>query len=441
MPVSMLRLFAAPLLAAMLAVGLSGCGSETESGPSGMPEIKAMRFAGVDLEYALERVAAEAGMPLALDEIAPKDLSPDLGLYRVDVDLPAGPVDRALRQLKQNAGGFDFEIIDGVIYVRSQLLVTAKTPLDLPLLAATKFEGSIEDLVKLVLSSIPSSFMTVQRVAGGPVTPTVKFDIPDGMSVRDAFLQYARLGKMGWIIHRAGHVVDDPSYGKAIVGTTIEPRRPRTSTSRLPQVYNKMSTIGSLALAAARLKTPMLVLDRTVLLNTRGFLNLSAQVDPNLPLVETLDDLGTSGWGPEAWHFKWKMEDGVPVIESSRFLYNLQGRDLFRDELLAGEFEGSLPELARWINTHFKKPSGAVLMGGEIVDGLPRGKITVAPGTTVQQALVQFAKASGVAAYVVVLDMTNPLSGKLVTHPNVWRGAYLEDLAEWTPTPEQIANP
>jgi hypothetical protein len=440
-PLPNLRPMYAALVVVALSTGLAACGSESSSPESsGLPEIRALRFAGVDLEYALERVAAEAGMPLALDEIKPKDMSPDLALYRVDLDLPAGPVDAALRALQTGAGGFEFEIVDGVIYVRSQLSLAARTPLDLPLLPEKKFKGGINELVAHILASLPTSFVTVERVVGGPEGPVVEIEIPDKSSVKDAFVQYARASKLNWAIRRAGFVVDDANYGKAIVGTTIELRRPRMSVSRLPAVYNKESTLSSLASASARLKAPMLVLDRSVVMNTRGFLNLSAQADPLMPLVETLDELGASGWGPESWHFKWKMEDGVPVIESSRFLYMLAGRDLFREELLGGDFEGTLPEFARWVNAHMKNPSGDVLMGGEITPDQPRTSLTIASGTTVQQALIEFTKASKISPYVALLDLTNPVSGQQVAHPHAWKGAYLQDLAEWLPaTPSGAA--
>jgi hypothetical protein len=77
-------------------------------------------------------------------------------------------------------------------------------------------------------------------------------------------------------------------------------------------------------------------------------------------------------------------------------------------------------------------------MCGEIVDGLKRGKITIAPGTTLQQALVAFAKASGVSINFVLLGSTNPLSGKALTHPHAWEGAFIQDLAEWIPTEEEL---
>lgn len=438
MPMTQRRRLAVPLLAACLVATALACGPETPPSASGATAIRAMRFAGVDLAWALERIAAEAGLPLVLDEIRTEDNTPDLGLYRVDVDLPAGPVDVALRELKKAAGGIDYEIANGTLYVRSNLSVTAKTPLDLPLLPKSSFKGTMADLIDYIRVTIPTSYVVIERVYGDPEPPTVEFEIAEKASVKDVLLQYAHASGLGWTMYRAGNVIDDPTQGKAVIGTTIQVRYPRTSTSRRPQVFNLESTVGALASTAARLEVPLLVLDRSVILTTRGFLNLSSQREQKLPLVENLDELAQSGWGPERWHFKWKMEDGVPVIESRDYLHRLAGRDLLRGELLAGEFEGSLPEFARWANSHMKNPTREVLMGGEIVEGLPRGKITIAPGTTLQQALIAFAKSSGVSPYVVLLGGVNPLSGKQVAHPNAWQGAFLQDLSEWVPTEEEL---
>ncbi len=438
MPMLSIPRLATPLLAGLLVAAALGCGSETDTGKTGVPQIRAMRFAGADLEFALERIAAEAGMPLALDQIRPEDNTPDLALYRVDVDLPAGPLDVALRKLQEVAGAISFELVNGVIYVRSNLLTTTKTPIDLPLIPKASFKGNLSAVATLIRDSIPKSYIVVELVTGDPESPVVEFEVADKASVKDVLLQYASAAKLGWTMYRAGNVVKDTEHGISIVGTTIQARYPRTSLSRRPRGYNLMSTTGALATESARLGVPMLVLDRSVVLNTRGFLNLSSQNASGYPLVETIDDLAQSGWGEDRWHFKWKMDGDVPVIESRDFLNRLAGRDLLRAELLSGEFEGSLAELARWFNTHMKKTTTDVFMGGEIAEGQKRGKFTVAPGTTVQQALVAFAKASGVSPYVVLLGNYNPLSGKLIAHPNAWQGAYLQDLSEWTPTKEEL---
>ncbi len=428
------RLLTAPVVAAWLIAASIGCGSGPGADKAAMPEIKALHFSGVDLEYALERIAAEAGIPLALDEVRPDDSSPDLGLYRVDIDLPAGPLDEALHTLAQATGGIDFEIVEGVLYVRSNLLVSDKTPIDLPLLGKTSFKGTLDQLLKHVRTVVPKFYVTVDHDAGTPAAPEVEFEIADKASVKQVLLQYAAASKLGWRMFRAGQVLDDPKLGVVVVGTTISLRAPRTSTSRLPEAYSPLCTTSALASASARLGVPILVLDRSVMMTTRGSLNLSLQADGKMPLRETIDELGESGFGPEQWHFRWKTIDDVPVIESRAFLHQLAGRDLLREELLAGEFEGSLPELTRWINTHRKRPTHEVLMGGEAVEGQRRGKITIAPGTTVQRALVMFAKSSAVSPYVLLVGDTNPLTGALLSDRNSWQGAFVQDLSEWLPT-------
>ncbi len=85
-------------LIAVLASGAAGCGEEMAASeePAQPHVVPALRFAGVNLIYALRRVAAEAKLLLALDELQPRDLGPDLNRFRVDVDLPAGPVQEAL---------------------------------------------------------------------------------------------------------------------------------------------------------------------------------------------------------------------------------------------------------------------------------------------------------------------------------------------------------
>src|SRR5262249_20389930 len=84
---------------------------------------------------------------------------------------------------------------------------------------------------------------------------------------------------------------------------------------------------------------------------------------------------------------------------------------------------------------HMKDANGDVLMGGEIVDGQPRGKVKAEAGTTVAQAIEQFARTSRTSPYVLILDMQNPFTGTFTEHPRAWHGAYLQDLSEWRSQP------
>ena len=427
-------------LAATLALALLqvACGGSKKGAGPGGPNVPALRFAGVNLEYALERIATEAGVVVALDEITPQDQSPDLSLIRVDLDLPAGPLDNAMRLLREKVGGFDYQIYPDVLYVRSNMLVDQKTSIDLPLLDAGHFEGDLGGLVRMIMQQHPTSYIDVQYIQGAGAGGMVKMDIKDKSSVKDVLLQYAAASKYGWAMRRAGHLTKDANGRPAIYGTSIEPRGPRTGTSRLPAVYNRLSGASALANASKRLDTPLVVYDRTVLQDVRGIMNLALQSDPILPLDKTLDNLSQSGFGPTSWHFKWKDVDGVPVVMTNHFLYYLRGRDILSRTLLPGEFEGSLGELARWINTHMKDANGDVLMGGEIVDGQPRGKVKAEAGTTVAQAIEQFARTSRTSPYVLILDMQNPFTGMFVELPHAWHGAYLQDLAEWRSQPGDL---
>ena len=406
-----------------LAVLQSGCGGskKKEAGPGG-PNVPALRFAGVDLEYALDRIATEAGVVIALDEIMPQDQSPDLSLVRVDLDLPAGSLNQTLRLLREKVGGFDYQIYPDVLYVRSNLLIDQKTSIDEPLLEGGRFEGDLAGLAKMIMAHHPSSYIDVQYVQGHAAGGIVKLDIPDKSSVKDALIQYAAAAKYGWVMRRAGHLTKDPQGKPAIFGTSIEPRDPRPGTSRLPLIYNRLSGAAALANASKRLDTPLVVYDRSVLQDTRGIMNLVLQNDPFLPRDETLDNLSQSGFGPASWHFHWKDVDGVPVLMTNHFLYYLRGRDILGRTLLPGEFEGSLPELARWINSHVKDPSGDVLMGGEIVDGQPKGVVKAEAKTTVAQAIERFAKTSRTPPLRDHPRPAEPVHGPRSSIIRAWRG-------------------
>lgn len=425
--------------ALVLGLFLGACGGEKRRavGPEG-PDVPALRFAGVSLDYALERITTEAGLVLALDEIRSKSQPLDLSLIRVDLDLPAGPLDHAMHLLREKVGGFDYQILPEVLYVRSNLLVDQKTSIDLPLLDAGHFKGDLGGLVRMIMQQRPSSYIKVRYVQDKAVGGVVDLDIADKASVKDVLIQYAAAAKFGWAMRRGGGMSKDKEGRPAVLGTSITPLEPRPGISRLPEVYARRSGTAALANASKRLDTPFVVYDRSVLQEVRGIMNLAMQTDPILPLDETLNNLSQSGFGPASWHFKWKMVDGVPVLMTNHFLYYLRGRDLLARTLLPGEFEGSLPELARWINSNVKDANGEVLMGGEIVDGLPKGKVKAEAGTTVAQAIEEFARSSRSSPYVIVLDMQNPFTGTLVEQPGAWRGAYLQDLAEWRSKPGDL---
>ncbi|HTO53914.1 MAG TPA: hypothetical protein VMR50_11050 [Myxococcota bacterium] len=410
----------------------AGCGGKKEAEA---PKVPLLRFAGVNLEYALGRVATEAGWVLALDEINPKDLSPDLGLKRVDLDIPAGTLDDAMRRLRDQVGGFQYSLEDGIVYVRSDSLAGQKTSLDEPLLKGGKFHGDLGDLILSIMREHPSSFIRLTRVQDGFAGGAVDIEIPKDASVRTALVTYARAAKAGWVIRRSNELIHDEQGRPAVVGTGIQPLGPRPAPTSLPDIYTKLSGTSALADMVLRLNQPLLVYDRSALQDVRGVLDFSILGDPKMPLPKSLELLAKSGWGPQNWHFHYREEDGVTVLRTNTFLYYLRGRDFLANPMLGGDFEGSLPELARWINAHQKSPTGDVLMGGEIADGMRKGKIHVESGQTIHQVLLAFTKASGISPYVVVLDMLNPISGMMVERAGAWKGAFIMDLTDWHTNP------
>src|SRR5262249_46574026 len=273
----------------------SGCGAKKEVEA---PKVPALRFAGVDVEYALQRIATEAGWVLCLDEASPKDKAPDLALVRIDTDFPAGTLDETMRRLRDLVGMFSYTLENGVLYVRSNELAKDKTTLDAPMLKGGRFKGELAELIPAIMREHPTAFIHLQQISGGFAGPPTEMDIPKNASVKDALLLYARSAKAGWLIHRTAEFTRDATGAPAIVGTTTEPRGPRRTTSRVPIVYNRMSGISALADASIRTNTPFVVYERSLLQDTRGILNFGINTDPKEPLERTFKLLGESGFGP-----------------------------------------------------------------------------------------------------------------------------------------------
>ena len=104
-----------------------------------------------------------------------------------------------------------------------------------------------------------------------------------------------------------------------------------------------------------------------------------------------MEAVGALAWGGvqhEEDDYTWEWLDGVIHVRSRFYSFNLPGQDLLNDTVTAGKFEGTLPELARWINENRSKPPKKVLMGGEITGKGPASKLEIAEGTTVEEALL-----------------------------------------------------
>ncbi|MCP4002840.1 MAG: hypothetical protein GY725_01465 [bacterium] len=410
-----------------------GCSQQPELSETALRPVGELRFAGVDLIYALRRVAANADLPLVLDEIRPKDGSPDLLLYRIDIDLPAGPLQTALEILQEETqDAFSFEIRDRVLYVRSRILIGTETVLDEKFIRPPfEFEGTLEDLLTRIMNKRPWTFLRILK--GKAPMKQAKFTVQDETtSSLELMLRHAEHSGQGWHMPRAGYVKEKTEKNTTFVGSSVMPWSSLTSTNRIPDRVGPGITLNALANLRKRTATSMLVLDRSVWQDLRGGLNYSSRKDPGerFELEAALDMVKRIQPTREA--FSWEIDEGLVRIEGSHYTGKLRGRDFMRSELKGGTFEGSLPELSRWINENHKSDTRHVLMSGEIRGGEKIGKIEIKDGSSAKDVLGQFARATNTGVYIALLELIDPVTGKAIVRDHLWNGAYVADLDDWT---------
>ena len=432
----------AALVAGLLA-GLFATGCEPAERPKSdrVYELPALRFAGVDLKYALRRIAAEADVLLILDEVRPRDVRfKDLGFERVDVDLAAGPIDEALEKLREQvSGAFDFRLKEGLLLVRSARALDEQTVLDEPLLPAAAISVDLERLLRFVMTKVPNAYLTYGDRAGQPVYKVVELKVSNGSSILDLFEMYARAVPTNLQILRAGYDFENPRIlptGEKqikVVANTLRLWSTMDQPQLLPRDRRQPSMIWALASVEERTGTPIGVLDRAPLLDNNGSLSYRRRRDPGTPLEQVLDAMGVMGpSSPRA--YDWSRKDGVIRVVAHRYDFYLPGKDLMDEKVAAGTFEGTLAELTRWLNAQRKNPSEKILMGGEIVPGATVARIEVPEDTRVEDVLFLFAAASGEGFVVTIKDAVSPREPL----EDTWAGAYLTRLHDWGESGEQI---
>jgi len=396
--------------------------------PAGTPlgEVPALRFAGVDLVYALRRVAAEAHLVLILDEVRPsRGLAHDLARHAIDVDLTSGPVQGALDQLVRLSSDFEYRLAEGVLIVQSQRAKQQPSALDIPDLPAAQLEVDLYGLLEWLRSTRPRTLLATGELRRQPVFQAVKLAVPANSSAIDVVAAYARALGSGVHLQRAEYTQSASAEDDPVIATSISLWGALDEPVHAPAERPRVSAISGLANLARRTETRLCVLDRTAFFDQRGYLNFAPGEDPELALAASLDTLET---GPEGELFVWEESPDCYRVRSDAFEKRPLGRELLSAKLRAGTFEGSLAELARWINANRLQASGERLLGGELADGAPTARIDVAEGTQVEELLRAFASASGEGWNYVVraVEPGQELSGS-------WTGAYLTRLAAWVP--------
>jgi hypothetical protein len=402
---------------------------------AGVEWIPELRFAGVDVVYALRRVVGEDGRILVVDEVKPRGVFGDLQFRRVDVDLRSAPLEEMLRQLRGAGGGFDFEVGPKLVYVRANMATDVKTDLDVPGFPEGKFEGTFEELVRAIMVATPKMFLRTRPLRAPPAYKKYAIEVPSGSSVIDVLLQFAEVSGMGWYLSRAGYEVGEKDGGTLVQASSVRLWLPLSGPRPLPANRSEYSTSMALAKMSQRTGVPVCVFDRSLLGFNRGALDHEPFIDPDLPIAESLDVLANKR-GIE--YYSWEWADDIAVVKSRIFKRAPRKYTFVLRTLRGGRFSGTLGEFARFINSNLEEPRPEIVMGGEILPGDPVTTLEIAPGTTIQEALIQFAQQSGSCWYYVSLDRLEPpkleFPEELPEHS--FLGGFLSPIQRWAVEPE-----
>ncbi len=415
---------------------LAVCTLLLSCGGSG-PQLGALHLGGVDLIYAVRRLAGEAGVPVVVDEIFPKDALGDLDYRRVELDFEGGALGDAMEQLRESSSGWSYELEDKLLYVRSDQVAGVLPALDEAKMGAGSLESDLPGVIQWFMHRGVPAYLVPQKQEGLEV-PKVKFEVPAESSSIDVLRRYAAESGVGLRIRRAGHLHRLDEERIAIVGSTVAPWSALKEPRYLPPLRGPQTSVRALAQMELRTQTPICVMDQSVLGDPRGSLDQDGVIDPNQPLEQSLNTLGNDPTGRPS-KFMWR-RDGTLVTVVSRAFAGFAQRDLLAHEKLqAGKVRGTLVDLAEWINGHRLEPSERVLMMGENLPRLPVAELEIAEGTTVLGALLEFARASGAGWYYTVYDADSRVF-QLLPPPHSWKGAHLLALAEWAPEADPAAN-
>ena len=427
-------------IAILLACGLAStsCGPRDESAPLSGRVVSALQFAGVDLVYAVRRVGGEAGLLVVLDEIRPRGTGrEDLGFGRIDLDLPAGPVEHAKDALREAASGaFDYRVDGELLLVRSILTLDQQTVLDEGVLPAASIEVDLYGLLRFVTANVPNAIMRMGSRIGQPVFKKVELEVAEGSSILELFAAYARGVPTGLHIRRAGYDYEGRLMGipeepgkKFVVSNTVGLWSALDVPTPLPINRSVPSAIWALASVAERTETAMLVLDRSLLLDNVGSLSYTRKLDRGYELARALEKIGWQGEGVRR-EYQWNRVGDVVVLETVHYSSYLPGRDLMAEPVRGGTFEGTLGELVRWLNANRKSDSPKMLMGGEISAGAAVAKLEIAEDAIVSDVLLQFVEKTREGVNVVLRDALSPRQPLVDT----WSGAFISPLPEWGPS-------
>jgi hypothetical protein len=396
-----------------------------------------LSFAGVGVVYALRRVAAEADVVLMLDEVSPRHRLGDLSFYDIDADLPSAPLPDMLDELRRHSDrNWEYEIDDGLLYVRSSTNLNVRSVLDRGYLKGEQIEVDFLELITWIMSQRTEAFLTVVPGRGQPLYKKVVLDIPDRASPLDVLKLYARKAESGWRLVRAGQraVGEQPGGGEVtILSSVVSLWLSLDEPVLLPSDRLERSPITALAKIDLRVDEPICAFDRTLFGMNRGALDLDLIIDPGEELEESLELIARYADGRQRF-FLWEWNDGVIMAWGRNFLATGSRMDLLEEKVKGGRFHGTLGQLVRWLNANRIDGSIRRLYAGEINPHARTATVEIQEGSTVLDVLLDFARASGVGWNYVLRDAGITFQARdLPGFATI--GAYVTSMDEWAKKP------
>jgi hypothetical protein len=234
-------------------------------------------------------------------------------------------------------------------------------------------------------------------------------------------------------MRRAGQRIKQSSTQTAVVATDIQPWRKLTEPHNTAPIRQEGSMLQGLARISKRTGTPFCVFDAAPTFFRRGSLELRKGLDSGRSLEESLEQLADKHRPTSPAPFQWEMRDGAVWIRAHALDERAWLAEVLDDTIPGGVFEGTLPELARFLTSQLEATSGRRIVGGEITREGPEATITFEAGTTVEDAFLRFARESGGSCCLVIYDRSRPDAPP----PAPWHGGFLSDLIEWA----EVARP
>jgi hypothetical protein len=255
----------------------------------------------------------------------------------------------------------------------------------------------------------------------------VKLRVPPNSSVLDVLLLYAGKSGVGWRMRRAGQRFRASAQQTAIISTEVQPWDTLSDAHHTASLRQEGSMIQSLGQISARTGIPICVIDGSPLSMNRGTLDHALGADAGSALEESLNELAAMHMPTAPPNMRWEQRDGVVVVRAQTLDRFPALAELLEEPVRESLFQGSLPELARWLTRQLAGSSGRRIAGGEITPDEPTATLHIEPGATLEEVLVSFAASTRRGWYLVIWDRTRTSA----PHPTPWHGAFLSNVLEW----------